>query len=57
MKDLFDIFNDNDYSKMVWDDKLALAKGSIATWNSQGTMDAAGAFQKARSEIEMERER
>ena len=35
-------------TKLVWEDKLALAKGSIATWNSQGTMDDAVAFQKDR---------
>ena len=44
-------------TKLVWEDKLALAKGSIATWNSQGTMDVAVAFQKARRDRDGERQR
>ena len=44
-------------TKLVWEDKLALAKGSIATWNSQGTMDAAVAIQKARRVVERDGER
>ena len=35
-------------TKLVWEKKLVLAKGSIAKWNYQGTIDAVGALQKAR---------
>ena len=35
-------------TKLVWEKKRVLAKGSIAKWNYQGTIDAAGALQKAR---------
>ena len=42
-------------TKLVWEDKVALAKGSIATWNSQGSMDAAVAFQRARRDRDGER--